>query len=153
MSSAHKSVCSAHKSLCSAQKSVCPARNPCAPPEIYVLCPKISVLLQKSMCSAQKSVCSARNPCAWLEIHLLPHKSMGSPRNPCADEHGCRSQHVFNSNSASIKHLLLLPSPTASSQPTLPHSIHHLLSIIHHQWQLLILSLLKSHHLNFPNIQ
>ena len=68
------------------------------------------------------------------------------------DEHGCRSQHVSNSNSASIKHLSLLPSPTASSQPTLPRSIHHLSFIIHHQWQLLISSLLN-HHLNFPNIQ
>ena len=41
------------------------------------------------------------------------------------DEHGCQSQHISNSNSASIKHLSLLPSPTASSQPTLPRSIHH----------------------------
>ena len=70
----------------------------------------------------------------------------------CTDEHGCWSQHVSNSNSASIKHLSLLPSPTASSQPTLPCSIHHLSSIIHHQWQLLILSLLN-YHLDFPNIQ
>ena len=31
------------------------------------------------------------------------------------DKHGCWSQHVSNSDSASIKHLLLLPSPTASS--------------------------------------
>ena len=68
------------------------------------------------------------------------------------DEHGCQSQHVSNSNSTSIKHLSLLPSLTASSQPTLPCSIHHLSSIIHHQWQLLILSLLN-HHLDFPDIQ
>ena len=68
------------------------------------------------------------------------------------DEHGCRSQHVSNSNSASVKHLLLLPSPTASSQPTLPHSIHHLSSIIHHQWQLPISSLFN-HCLNCPDIQ
>ena len=72
--------------------------------------------------------------------------------NEGADEHGCRSQHISNSNSASIKHLSLLPSPTASSQPTLPHSIHHLSSIIHHQWQLPILSLLN-HRLDFPDIQ
>ena len=69
-----------------------------------------------------------------------------------ADEHGCQSQHVSNSNSTSVKHLSLLPSPTASSQPTLPHSIHHLLSIIHHQWQLPISSLLN-YRLDFPNIQ
>ena len=69
------------------------------------------------------------------------------------DEHGCWSQHLSNSNSTSIKHLSLLPSPTASSQPTLPYSIHHLSSIIHHQWQLPISSLLNSHHLNFLNIQ
>ena len=69
-----------------------------------------------------------------------------------ADEHGCRSQHVSNSNSASVKHLSLLPSPTALSQPTLPRSIHHLSSIIHHQWQLPISSLL-SHRLDFPDIQ
>ena len=69
-----------------------------------------------------------------------------------ADEHGCRSQHVSNSNSASIKHLSLLPSPIASSQPTLPRSIHHLSSIIHHQWQLPISSLLN-YHLDFLDIQ
>ena len=51
-----------------------------------------------------------------------------------ADKHGCQSQHVSNSNSASIKHLSLLPSPTASSQSTLPCSIHHPSFIIHHQW-------------------
>ena len=69
------------------------------------------------------------------------------------DEPECRSQHVSNSNSTSVKHLLLLPSPTASSQPTLPCSIHHLSSIIHHQWQLPISSLLNYHHLDFPDIQ
>ena len=70
-----------------------------------------------------------------------------------SDEHRCQAQHVSNSNSAIIKHLLLLPSSTASKQPTLPHSIHHPSSIIHHQWQLPILSLLNPPHLNFPNIQ
>ena len=69
-----------------------------------------------------------------------------------ADEHGCQSQHVSNSNSASIKHLSLLPSPTVSSQPTLPCSIHYLSSIICHQWQLPISSLLN-YHLDFPDIQ
>ena len=69
------------------------------------------------------------------------------------DKHGCRSQHVSNSNSASVKYLLLLPSPTASSQPTLPRSIHHPSSIIHHQWQLPISSLLNPPCLNFPDIQ
>ena len=69
-----------------------------------------------------------------------------------ADEHGCRSQHVSNSNYASVKHLSLLPSPTASSQPTLPRSIHHLSSITHHQWQLPILSLLN-YRLDFLDIQ
>ena len=59
------------------------------------------------------------------------------------DEHGCWSQHVSNFNSANVKHLLLLPSPTASSQPTLPCSIHHLSCIICHQWQLPISSLLN----------
>ena len=82
---------------------------------------------------------SSRGPHSWLE-------------GPSADEHGCRSQHVSNSNSASIKHLSLLPSPTASSQPTLPHSIHHLSFIIRHQWQLLISSLLN-YHLDFHDIQ
>ena len=43
--------------------------------------------------------------------------------------------------------------PTPLSQPTLPCSIHHLSSVIHHQWQLLILSLLNSQCLDFPNIQ
>ena len=71
---------------------------------------------------------------------------------PHGDEHGCRSQHVSNSNSTSVKHLSLLPSPIASSQPTLPRSIHHLLSIIHHQWQLLISSLLN-YRLDFLDIQ
>jgi hypothetical protein len=42
-----------------------------------------------------------------------------------ADEHGCRSQHVSNSNSASVKTSFTLPSPTASTQPSLPRSIHH----------------------------
>ena len=69
-----------------------------------------------------------------------------------ADEHGCRSQYVSNSNSASVKHLSLLLSPIASSQPNLPRSIHHLSSIIHHQWQLPILSLLN-YRLDFPDIQ
>ena len=69
-----------------------------------------------------------------------------------ADEHGCQSQHVSNSNSASVKHFSLLPSPTASLQPTLPRSIHHLSSIICHQWQLPILSLLN-YYLYFPDIQ
>ena len=72
---------------------------------------------------------------------------------PCNDQHGCQSQHISNSNSTSVKHLSLLPSPTASSQPTLPCSIHHPSSIIHHQWQLPISSLLNPPHLNFPNIQ
>ena len=71
---------------------------------------------------------------------------------PCGDEHGCRSQHVSSSNSASVKHLSLLPSPTASSQPTLPRSIHHLSSIIYHQWQLPISSLLN-YRLDFLDIQ
>ena len=46
---------------------------------------------------------------------------------PSGDKHGCRSQHISNSNSTSVKHLSLLPSPTASSQPTL-----HTQSIIYH---------------------
>ena len=70
----------------------------------------------------------------------------------CVDEHGCRSQHVSNSNSTSVKHLSLLPSTTALSQPTLPRSIHHLSSITHHQWQLPISSLLN-YRLDFPDIQ
>ena len=86
-----------------------------------------------------------------LCVHVLVPGDVISGRH--ADEHGCRSWHVSNSNSTSIKHLSLLPSPTASSQPTLPHSIHHLSSIICHQWQLLILSLLNSQHLDFSNIQ
>ena len=69
------------------------------------------------------------------------------------DKHGCWSQHLSNSNSTSVKHLLLLPSPTASSQPTPPCSIHHLSFIIHHQWQLPILSLLNPPCLDFPDIQ
>ena len=70
-----------------------------------------------------------------------------------ADKHGCWFQHISNSNSTSVKHLLLLLSPTASSQPTLPCSIHHPSSIICHQWQLPISSLLNYHCLDFPDIQ
>ena len=81
------------------------------------------------------------------------HESTDIFSKTCTDKHGCRSQHLSNCNSASVKHLLLLPSPTASSQPTPPCSIHHLSSIIHHQWQLLISSLLKSHCLDFLDIQ
>ena len=82
-----------------------------------------------------------------------PLKAVGSTTAPLhGDKHGCQSQHVSNSNSASIKHLSLLPSPTVSSQPTLPCSIHYLSSIICHQWQLPISSLLN-YRLDFPNIQ
>ena len=88
---------------------------------------------------------------ASSSMHISPLSRSG-PGSTHGDEHGCRSQHVSNSNSASVKHLSLLPSPTASSQSTLPHSIHHLSSIIYHQWQLPISSLL-SHRLDFPDIQ
>ena len=86
---------------------------------------------------------------AQLEQHIIVGICCLSQTS---DKHGCWSQHVSNSNSTSIKHLSLLPSPTASSQPTLPHSTHHLLSIIHHQWQLPISSLLNPPCLDFPNI-
>ena len=89
----------------------------------------------------------------WLSKNAgLTSECITAVIKPFADEHGCRSQHVSNSNSTSVKHLSLLPSPTASSQPTQPHSIHHLSSIICHQWQLPISSLLN-HRLDFPNIQ
>ena len=45
------------------------------------------------------------------------------------DRHGCRSWHVSNSNSTSVKHLLLLPSPHSliTANPTMlnPSSIIH----------------------------
>ena len=97
------------------------------------------------------SICSTP-PLPKSKVTFTLMRKMFPSLAPPADEHGCRSQHVSNSNSASVKHLSLLPSPTASSQPTLPRSIHHLSSIIHHQWQLPISSLLN-YRLDFPDIQ
>ena len=94
----------------------------------------------------------AQDEQTWLPGTHLQGSFLLSQLAQGGDEHGCWSQHVSNSNSASVKHLSLLPSSTASSQPTLPHSIHHLSSIIRHQWQLTISSLLN-HRLDFPNIQ
>ena len=91
-------------------------------------------------------MCSLKSP-EFKDALLIARAKKGT-----SDEHGCQSQHVSNFNSSSVKHLSLFPSPTASSQPTLPRSIHHLSSIIHHQWQLPISSLLN-HHLDFPDIQ
>ena len=92
----------------------------------------------------------------WLGIgqYYIPNgPTRYSSRFCLSDKHGCWSWHISNFNSASIKHPLLLLSPTASSQPTLPHSIHHLSSIIHYQWQIPTSSLLNSPSLNFPNTQ
>ena len=88
-----------------------------------------------------------------LNAKHMSMQDISYEQNWGSDEHGCSSQHVSNSNSTSVKHLSLLPSPTASSQPTLPYSIHHLSSIIRHQWQLPISSLLNPPCLNFPDIQ
>ena len=85
-----------------------------------------AVVLSYGILNCSVPMCSDSSS---LPFFLVPPNTGWFPqfRIECIDEHGCQSQHVSNSNSASIKHLSLLPSPTASSQQP-----YHTQSIIYH---------------------